>query len=150
MDQLLDPRKPIPGWKGELFTDDGQKLVQVNEWELRLNFKNSTMQPGGQINEISILQSVEPTLVFTETVISDAPLLQKVMLDVKSGKQPVLGFQGKIKGNDSTTGRYVCRSCVPDGDIDIAKIKTGDIVTRQWTFKVNELPDLVELLGVAG
>lgn len=39
-------------------------------------------------------------------------------------------------------GRYVFRQCVPDGNIDIANVKTGDIITRAWSFRVNEPPDL--------
>lgn len=43
-------------------------------------------------------------------------------------------------------GRYIFRSCVPDGAIDIANITSGDIINRSWSFRVNEPPDLQELL----
>lgn len=43
-------------------------------------------------------------------------------------------------------GRYIFRSCVPDGNIDIANVKTGDVITRAWSFRVNEPPDLQSLL----
>lgn len=38
-------------------------------------------------------------------------------------------------------GRYVLRGCVPDGDIDIANVRPGEIITRSWTFRVNEVDD---------
>ena len=43
-------------------------------------------------------------------------------------------------------GRYVFRDCVPDGEIDIANVNPGDIVTRAWSFRVNNPPDLQEEL----
>jgi len=43
-------------------------------------------------------------------------------------------------------GRYIFRSCVPDGSIDIANVTSGDIINRSWSFRVNEPPDLQELL----
>lgn len=43
-------------------------------------------------------------------------------------------------------GRYIFRSCVPDGTIDIANVSSGDIINRSWSFRVNEPPELQELL----
>lgn len=39
-------------------------------------------------------------------------------------------------------GRYIFRSCVPDGAIDIANVQPGDIVNRAWSFRVNTPPTL--------
>jgi len=35
-------------------------------------------------------------------------------------------------------GRYVFRSCVPDGTIDIGNVKQGEALSRSYTFAVNE------------
>jgi hypothetical protein len=43
-------------------------------------------------------------------------------------------------------GRYNFNSCVPDGDMDIANVKSGDVINRAWTFRVNEVPKLQSLL----
>ncbi len=43
-------------------------------------------------------------------------------------------------------GRYIFRDCVPDGSIDIANIKTGEVITRSWSFRVNQPPELQSLL----
>ena len=43
-------------------------------------------------------------------------------------------------------GRYVFRDCVPDGAIDIANVTPGDLINRAWSFRVNNPPDLQELL----
>lgn len=43
-------------------------------------------------------------------------------------------------------GRYIFRYCVPDGAIDIANVTQGDILRRQWSFRVNQPPELQELI----
>jgi len=43
-------------------------------------------------------------------------------------------------------GRYIFRSCVPDGAIDIANVQPGDIITRAWSFRVNTPPTLQSAL----
>ena len=43
-------------------------------------------------------------------------------------------------------GRYIFRNCVPDGDIDIANVAPGDVINRAWSFRVNEMPDMQEML----
>ena len=44
-------------------------------------------------------------------------------------------------------GRYVFRSCVPDGAIDIANVAPGDVINRAWSFRVNEPPGLQDMLN---
>ncbi|MGH2355418.1 MAG: endoglucanase, partial [Chloroflexota bacterium] len=43
-------------------------------------------------------------------------------------------------------GRYVFRSCVPDGAIDVANVAPGDVLNRAYSFRVNEPPELQSLL----
>lgn len=43
-------------------------------------------------------------------------------------------------------GRYVFRSCVPDAAIDIANVTPGETLSRAWSWRVNEAPDLQEEL----
>lgn len=43
-------------------------------------------------------------------------------------------------------GRYVFRNCVPDGTIDIINVQPGEIMQREWSFRVNMPPDLQEEL----
>lgn len=44
-------------------------------------------------------------------------------------------------------GRYIFRSCVPDGAIDIANVTPGEVLSRAWSFRVNEPPELQEMLN---
>ncbi|EZH67895.1 hypothetical protein DH09_08205 [Bacillaceae bacterium JMAK1] len=43
-------------------------------------------------------------------------------------------------------GRYILRNCVPDGSIDVANIQPGEIIQREWSFRVNMPPDVQEAL----
>lgn len=43
-------------------------------------------------------------------------------------------------------GRYIFRDCVPDGSIDVANVRTGEVITRAWSFRANQPPDPQELL----
>jgi len=43
-------------------------------------------------------------------------------------------------------GRYIFRECVPDGAIDIANVAPGDVLNREWSFRVNMPPDLQDEL----
>jgi len=43
-------------------------------------------------------------------------------------------------------GRYIFRDCVPDGAIDIVNVRTGAIVQRAWSFRVNAPVELQSAL----
>lgn len=36
---------------------------------------------------------------------------------------------------------YVFRDCVPEGNIDVVNIRPGEILSRAWSFRVNQPPD---------
>lgn len=43
-------------------------------------------------------------------------------------------------------GRYIFRNCIPDGSIDIVNVQPGEIMQREWSFRVNMPPELQEEL----
>lgn len=147
MPQQLDTRQIIPGFRGELWADDGTRLVQVPQFQAQIVFRNTDYHPAGSPVEVAILTAVSATLTFTETVIEDATLLKKLFDSIKAGEQPVFGFQGKLTRPDGEEEWVVFRSVVPDGNIDLINVRPGDIVSREWSWRVNELPDLQTYLG---
>ena len=40
----------------------------------------------------------------------------------------------------------VFRECIPDGSVDLMSLKPGEIIKRQWSFRVNSTPQLQEFI----
>ena len=38
--------------------------------------------------------------------------------------------------------RYVFNDCVPEGNIDLANVRPGEILSRAWSFRVNRSPSI--------
>lgn len=94
----LDPRNILRGYSGELYDGDGNFLAEVNEWQAQIDYTNTDYQPAGSKLTWAIPQSYTVTLTFTETVIRDARLLQKV-IDGLGDNAPdaVLNFMGVLR-----------------------------------------------------
>lgn len=146
MEKILDSRNILQGYDGELWSEDGTFLAQVNTWQAQIDVKNGDYNPAGSPLTVAILQGYSIKLVFTETVVKDA-MLNTILTALKAGKQPTMGFIGVLRGKDGSNGRYVFRGCVPDGSITIADVKPGSEINRPWSWRVNQAPDLKELLG---
>lgn len=97
----FDPRNILRGYDGELYDGDGNFLAEVNEWQAQINFDNTDYQPAGKKIKWAIPQSYTVTLTFTETVVKDARLLQKVIEGLKDGApDAVLNFMGVLRGHN--------------------------------------------------
>ncbi|GEO26228.1 hypothetical protein AAC03nite_20130 [Alicyclobacillus acidoterrestris] len=141
----IDPTKIIPGFAGKLYDLSGNFLSQIPKWQAQIAVTNTNYQPAGSAQEVGILQSYHVSLTMTETLITD-DLLSTLLTALKNNVQPVFNFQGLVERPDGAEGRYIFRTCVPQGNIDIANIQTGQILERAWSFDVNEVPDLQSLL----
>ncbi|MBO8169348.1 MAG: endoglucanase [Thermoanaerobacteraceae bacterium] len=96
----LDPRNILRGYDGELYDGEGNFLAEVNEWQAQINFENSDYQAAGNKIKWAIPQSYTVTLTFTETVVRDARILQKVIAGLKNGEpDAVLNFMGVLRGH---------------------------------------------------
>lgn len=144
----IDPRHLLRGYDGKLY-HDGEFLAEVNEWTASITITNTDYQPAGSRLSVGVSTAYSVGLTFTETVINDARLLKKLLDHVAGGEHIDFTFMGVLEGHDGTASRYVFRACEPDGTIDIANISPGDIIRRGWSFRVNQPPDLQDVLGVA-
>lgn len=98
----FDPRNILRGYDGELYDGDGNFLAEVNTWQAQLSFTNSDYQAAGNKIVWAIPQSYTVTLTFTETVIRDASLLNKVFAGLKNGSpDAVLNFMGVLRGHNA-------------------------------------------------
>lgn len=147
--QALDTRNVLTGKDGELYDDEGNFLAAINTFTAQVNISNQDYNPAGSSLTIKVFTNYAVTLTFTETVVKDATLLKKLVDSLKTGKQLSANFRGVLNGHDGTTEQMNFRSCVPDGSIDLMKVAPGDILNREWSWGVNEAPDLQSLLGAA-
>lgn len=94
----FDPRNILRGYNGELYDGDGNFLAEVNTWQAQINYTNTDYQPAGSKITWAIPQSYTVTLTFTETVIRDARLLQKVFAGLRNkASDAVLNFMGVLR-----------------------------------------------------
>ena len=94
----FDPRNILRGYNGELYDGDGNFLAEVNQWQAQVNYTNTDYQPAGSKLTWAVPQSYTVTLTFTETVIRDARLLQKVIAGLRNNTpDAVLNFMGVLR-----------------------------------------------------
>ena len=94
----FDPRGILRGYNGELYDGDGNFLAEVNQWQAQINYTNTDYQPAGSKLTWAIPQSYTVTLTFTETVIRDAQVLQKVIDGLRNdAPDAVLNFMGVLR-----------------------------------------------------
>lgn len=100
---VFDPRNILRGYDGELYDGDGNFLAEVNEWRAQIRVDNSDYQPAGKKIKWAIPQGYSVTLTFTETVVRDAILLEKVIKGLKDGApDATLNFMGVLRGHNAT------------------------------------------------
>ena len=98
----FDPRNILRGYDGELYDGDGNFLAEVNEWQAQISFTNTDYQAAGQKITWAIPQSYTVTLTFTETVVRDAVLLQRLFNGMKAGApDAVFNFMGVLRGHNA-------------------------------------------------
>lgn len=148
MPEQLDPRKILRGYDGLLY-HDGDLLAEVNEFSASISVQNTDYQPAGSRIVVGVTTGYSVGLTFTETVVRDAILLAKLIEHMKGTAELDFEFLATLEGHDGSTGRYAFRACEPDGTIDLFNVTQGDIIRRSWAWRVNEPPDLQDLLGAA-
>lgn len=150
---ILDTRQLMTGKDGQLFvtTSEGTQifLAEVDTFQAQMNFTNQDVQPVGSAQRFAVPTGYSVTLSFTEMVVRDDVLLKPLFDDLKKGLFPIFNFQGKMRRRDDVEERQIFRDCVPDGNLDLMNLNPGDVIKRQWSFRVNGAPDLQAYLRAA-
>jgi hypothetical protein len=92
----FDTRNILTGKDGELYDDQGNFLAMVNTFTAQLSINNTGYTPAAEALEVAVFTGYTVTLTFTETVVEDAVLLQKLLDAIKSKKQLFANFSGII------------------------------------------------------
>ena len=145
---LLDVRKLITGKDGRLFvtTKKGTNLflAEVDTFQAQLSPANTDYQPVGSALVYAVNTGYSVTLTLTEAVVRDDVMLTELITDLQNGYFPAFDFQGKMRRRDGQSERIVYRNCVPDGTVDLQTLNPGEIIKRNWSFRVNSTPEMLE------
>jgi|SRR5580765_1435062 len=145
---VLDSRLVIPGFHGTLYdADDGHFLAAVPVFQVQVNVSNNDYQAAGSAWVAAVIQNANGTLTLTETVVQDGRFLKKLIDAVWNRTIPTFNFMGILEGMNGSNSRMIFRKCVPDGAIDVLNVDPGNIMSRAWSFRLNEPPQIIEQLN---
>lgn len=150
---FLDTRKLITGKDGQLFItlEDGTQifLAECDTFQAQMSISNTDYQPVGSFQSFAVPISFSVTLTLSEAVIRDDVMLKALYDAIKNGWLPVFEFAGKLKNREGKASRQIFRECIPDGSVDLLNVSPGDIIKRNWSFRVNATPELQEYFKAA-
>ena len=145
---ILDTTKLITGKDGQLFVTqkDGTQLflAEVDTFTAQLSQNNVDYQPVGSSLVYAVPTGYSVTLTLTEAVVRDDVMIERFLDDIKQGYVPTFDFQGKLRRRDGQSSRHIYKNCLPDGTIDLMNLTPGDIIKRNWSFRVNAIPEYLE------
>lgn len=145
---ILDITRLISGKDGQLFITTRNVsqlfLAEVDTFQAQFNPSNTDVQPVGSYLSYAVPISYTVTLTMSELVVRDDITLKVLFEDLKEGYNPSFDFQGKMRRRDGGMARQIFRYCIPDGTIDLMNLTPGDVIKRQWSFRVNSIPEMLE------
>ena len=148
--QTLDVGSLMTGKDGQLFVTGADRnqifLAEVDSFKAQISFANADFQPVGYYLGYAVPVSYTVTLTFSEAVIRDDVVLKPLYDALGQGIAPTFEFCGRFRTADGRYNRQVFRECIPDGSIDLMNLTPGEIVKREWSFRVNSAPQLQEYL----
>ena len=142
-----DVGKILSGKDGGFYDEDGNIMATVESFQSQANISNGKFRPLGIAQEQSAMQSYAVTLKISQLVIEDDRFAIAINEGLKNHKMPIFNFQGVVRSPyNGSEQRMIYRSCVPDGNIDLQNLSTGDFYKRESNWAVNQPPDLQSML----
>jgi len=149
MPQPVNPGLLIAGFRGRMYMYDGSVWGSCTGWEVTMNWTSTDEHPLGTIVPMAVTQSVTFELTVSELTIDDnvpASMLRGIQ-DPMMPYIPTYRFIGEIRRPDGETATYTFDKCVPDGSNRLANATPGESMNREYTFRINNPPDLSDMLG---
>ena len=149
---ILDTRKLMSGKDARVFMElDGVQyfFAELESFNLVMNVTNTDVQPVGSILQFAVGTGVNYAVTMTEMVVRDDLTMLPIQNAIREGKIPYFTFQAGAERWDSQEQRAVIRNCTPDGSIDLLNLVPGEIIKRNMSFRVNDIPDWIKTLTYA-
>lgn len=146
---VLDTRKLMTGKDARVFLDfDDEQFfyAEVETFNLVMNVTNVDVQPVGSILQFAVNTGVNYAITLSEMVVRDDLLAQRIQKKVAEGKMPTFTFQAGAERWDGQEQRVVVRNCTPDGTVGIMNLVPGEVIKREMSFRVNDIPEWLKTL----
>ena len=122
-------------------------LYEANAFNAGLNPSNQDVQTLGSHIVGALPTGYSVTASVSEYVYRDDVTIGPILEAIKAGAPIVFDIQTVLDRTmiDGQEQRFTFRNCVPDGTIDVVKIAMGEISSRDLSFRVNAVPEVIKL-----
>ena len=146
----LNTTELMTGKDGRLFVEFNGKnvfLAEINTFAVNMNVNTTEKQPVGSILVHRIPTGVTFDLTYTEMVVRDDLIMEPLLAAIHEGRLPVYNFQGVTEKPDGQEQRLAFNSAVPNGTFGLQSLTPGEIVQREHSFALNEIPRYISSLA---
>ena len=146
----LNTTELMTGKDGRLFVEfKGVNvfLAEINSYSVNMNVNTTEKQPVGSILVHRIPTGVTFDLPFTEMVVRDDLILEPLLEAIQEGELPIYNFQGVAYKPDGQEQRLAFNSAVPNGTFGIQSLVPGEVIEREQSFALNEIPKFISSLA---
>lgn len=147
--QTLNTAELMTGKDGLLFVEYKGKnipLLEVESFSVNMNWNTVDKQYVGNplVNRVPTGVSID--LTFTESVVRDDVFITPILENLKNGIFPNFNFQGMVKKPDGQEQRMTLNHAVPNGTMGLQNLTPGEVVSREMSWALNEIPQLISSL----
>lgn len=123
------------------------ELLEVPNYSIVMNFNVVERQYIGNPVVQRIPTGVSFDLTFTESVVRDDTIVGPTLEAVRNGKFPRFNFQSVATKPDGQEQRLACNNAVPNGAMGLQTLTPGEVVEREMSFALNEVPQFISQLA---
>lgn len=146
----LNTTELMTGKDGRLFVEcNGRNvfLAEINSYSVNMNVNTAEKQPVGSILVHRIPTGVTFDLTYTEMVVRDDVIMEPMLAAIQEGKIPVYNFQGLATKPDGQEQRITFNNAVPNGTFGLQTLTPGEVIEREQSFALNEIPKFISSLA---
>lgn len=146
----LNTTELMTGKDGRLFVEVNGKnvfLAEINTFAVNMNVNTTETQPVGSILVHRVPTGVTFDLTYTEMVVRDDLIMEPLLAAIQQGTIPVYNFQGVTEKPDGQEQRIAFNNAVPNGTFGLQSLTPGEIVQREHSFALNEIPKFISSLA---
>ena len=148
--KTLNTTELMTGKDGCLFVEINGKnipLLEVANYSVVMNWNVADKQYVGNPVVNRVPTGVSFDLTFTESVVRDDTFIEPILEGLRNGKFPVYNFQGLANKPDGQEQRIAFNQAIPNGTMGIQNLVPGEVVEREMSFALNEVPRFISSLA---